>query len=131
MSLSDDLRSIPALFGDAIDQLAKLVSNEIRLARAEISEKAQVAATGVTYLAGTGILMIPGLVLLLLALAAWLVDQGMSQAAGYGVVGGIAIVLSLALAFAGLSKLKAKTLAPSVTIRQVESDIAAAKEVTR
>ncbi len=38
MSISDDVRTIPALFGDAIEQLGKLVQNEVQLARAELTE---------------------------------------------------------------------------------------------
>ena len=37
-------RSIPELFSDAVGQLAKLIGNEFELARAELSEKASVAA---------------------------------------------------------------------------------------
>ena len=39
MSLSDDFNAIPKLFGDAVEQLAKLVQNEVQLARAELSQK--------------------------------------------------------------------------------------------
>lgn len=68
MSLSNDLRSIPALFGDAVEQLGKLVSNEVQLARAEISEKVAQAGLGVAYVAGAGVLLIPVLVVLLITL---------------------------------------------------------------
>ena len=40
---SQNSRSIPELFSDAVGQLAKLVGNEFELARAELSEKANVA----------------------------------------------------------------------------------------
>ena len=59
MSLSDDFRTIPALFGDAIEQLGKLVHNEVQLARARISEKVTQAGTGIAYVAAAGVLMIP------------------------------------------------------------------------
>ena len=59
MSLSNDVRSIPALFGDAIEHLGKLVHNEVQLARAEISEKVAQAGMGVAYVAAAGVLMIP------------------------------------------------------------------------
>ena len=35
MSLTSDLRSLPGLFGDAVEQLGKLVRNEAELARTE------------------------------------------------------------------------------------------------
>jgi len=34
MALSNDLNAIPRLFGDAVEQLGKLVQNEVQLARA-------------------------------------------------------------------------------------------------
>ena len=131
MSLSNDARSIPALFGDAIEQLGKLVSNEIQLARAEISEKVAQAGMGVVYVAAAGVLMIPVLVVLLITLALWLIQMGMSPVVSHLIAAAVGAVVSLILALVGFNHLKPEKLKPTVTIQQVERDVAAAKELAK
>ena len=131
MSLSNDVRSIPALFGDAIEQLGKLVHNEVELARAEISEKVTQAGIGVAYVAAAGVLMIPVLVVLLIALALWLNQIGLSPVASHLLAAAIGAVVSVLLGLVGLNRLKPEKLTPTVTIQQVERDVAAAKELAK
>src|ERR1700676_1017339 len=131
MSLSNDVRSIPALFGDAIEQLGKLVHNEVQLARAEISEKVTQAGMGVAYVAAAGVLMIPALVVLLLTLALWLNDMGLSLVISHLIAAAIAAVLSVILGVVALTRSKPEKLTPTVTIQQVERDVAAAKELAK
>lgn len=129
MSLSSDLRSIPELFGDAAEQLGKLVQNEIQLARAEISQKMSQAGMGAAYIAAAGIMIIPVIVMLLFALALWLTQSGFSPIASYLIAAAAGGVVSVGLAFVGMSYLKPENLTPGVTVRQVERDVAAAKEM--
>jgi hypothetical protein len=131
MSLSNDDRSIPALFGDAIEQLGKLVSNEVQLARAEISEKVAQAGMGVAYVAAAGVMMIPVLVVLLITLALWLIQTGMSPVVSHLIAAAVGAVVSLILGVVGLNHLKPEKLTPTVTIQQVERDMAAAKELAK
>jgi hypothetical protein len=131
MSLSDDVRSIPALVGEAIEQLGKLVSNEVQLARAEISEKVAQAGMGVAYVAAAGVLMVPVLVVLLLTLALWLVQTGMSPIVSHLIAAAVGAAVSLILGVVGLNHLKPQKLTPTVTIEQVERDVAAAKELAK
>jgi hypothetical protein len=132
MALSDDLHCIPRLVGDAVEQLGKLVQNEAQLARAELSEKLTLASMGAAYLACAGILAVPVLVLLLIALALWLTAAfGMSPATAHVLAAAAGAIVSLVLALVGLSYLKPENLKPKVTIRQVERDMEAAKEMAR
>jgi hypothetical protein len=131
MSLSDNVRSIPALFGDAIEQLGKLVSNEVQLARAELSQKVAQAAMGVAYVAAAGVLMIPVLVVLLLALALWLVEMGFSPIVSHLIAAAVGAAVSVIVGLVGLNRLKPEKLTPTVTIQQIERDVAAAKELAR
>jgi uncharacterized protein YebE (UPF0316 family) len=131
MSLSNDLRLIPALFGDAIEQLGKLVSNEIQLARAEISEKVAQAGRGVAYVAAASVLMIPVLVVLLITLALWLNQIGMSPVVSHLIAAAVGAAISLILGLVGLNHLKPEKLTPTVTIQQVERDVATAKELAK
>src|SRR5688572_21070300 len=119
MSFSDNVRSIPSLFGDAIEQLGKLVSNEVQLARAELSQKVAQAAMGVAYVAAAGVLMIPVLVVLLLALALWLVEMGFSPIVSHLIAAEVGAAVSVILGLVGLNRLKPEKLTPTVTIQQI------------
>jgi uncharacterized membrane protein YqjE len=131
MSLSEDLRTIPTLLGDAVEQLGKLVQNEAQLARAELSEKISTALRGVLLMAAAAILIGPVLVMLLAALALALHAAGLSPflaALVSALVGaGIAAVLLLI----GRSHLRPANLTPTVTLHELEADIGAAKELVR
>src|SRR4029079_6109273 len=131
MSLSDDLHTIPQLFGDAVEQLGKLVQNEAHLAPAEISQKIIQAGIGAADVIGAAILGIPVLVVLLIALALWLGQLGLSPPLAHLAAAACGAAISVVLAMIGMSYLKPENLKPKVTIRQVERDIATAKELAR
>jgi hypothetical protein len=129
--LSEDLHAIPGLLSDTAEQLGKLLQNEAQLARAELSEKMTQAATGAAYLIGAALLSIPVLVLLLIALALFLAQQGLSPALSHLIAAGVGLVIAGVLAMAGARYLKPEKLKPRVTLQQVERDIQTAKELAR
>jgi putative superfamily III holin-X len=131
MSLSRDLNDIPKLFGDAVEQLGKLVQNEAQLARTEMSEKITQAGIGTAYLAGAAALCIPVLVMLLMALSIALIQAGLSPVAAYLASAVVAAVIAGILAAIGLNRLKPENLTPNVTIKEVGRDVASAKELAR
>ena len=131
MSLSDDLYTIPRLFGDAVEQLGKLVQNEAQLARAEISQKITQAGIGAAYVIGAAILCIPVLVVLLIAFALSLGQHGLSPPLAHLAAAPCGAAITIVLAVIGMSYLKPENLKPKVTIRQVERDVATAKELAR
>jgi len=131
MSLSGDFNAIPKLFGNAVEQLGKLVQNEAQFARAEISQKITQAGIGAAYVAGAAILCIPVLVLLLITLALWLTQLGLSPVLAHLVSGLVGAVTSGVLAAVGLSYFKAENLKPKVTLQQVQRDVTTAKELAR
>ena len=131
MALSNDLNAIPRLFGDAVEQLGKLVQNEVQLARAELSQKMTQAGIGSAYVAGAAILSIPALVLLLIALALWLTQLGLSPVLAHLAAAACGAVISAILAMVGMSHLKPENLKPKVTMQQVQRDVATAKEMAR
>jgi hypothetical protein len=131
MALSNDLNAIPRLFGDAVEQLGKLVQNEVQLARAELAQKVTQASIGAAYVVGAAILCIPVLVVLLIALAIGLTQAGLSPVLAHLAAAGCGAVVSAILAMVGMSYLKPENLKPNVTIRQVERDVATAKEMAR
>ena len=131
MSLPNDLNDIPRLFGNAVEQLGKLVENEAQLARAELAEKITQAGIGAAYLAGAAALSIPVLVLVLIAFALWLVQMGLSPAAAHFAAAAVGTVVSGVLAMVGMNRLKPENLKPKVTVEQVGRDVATAKELAR
>jgi phage-related tail protein len=131
MSLSQDLNDIPKLFGDAVEQLGKLVQNEAQLARTEMAEKITQAGIGTAYLAGAAALCIPVLVMLLMALSILLIQGGLSPVAAYLTSAVVGAILSGILAAVGVNRLKPENLTPNVTIQEVSRDVATAKELAR
>jgi hypothetical protein len=129
--LRNDARSISRLLGDAFEQLSHLVQTEIRLARAELADKAAQAGIGVGLLAGGLLFMIPALVLLLIAFALFLTGLGLSPVTAHLLAGLAGAVIAGILIMLGLARLKPSSLTPDTTIRQVQKDIAAAKEIAR
>ena len=122
--LTQDARSISRLLGGAFEQLAQLVQTEIRLAKAELADKAAKAGMGVGLVFGGLLLMVPALVL-------FLTNLGLSPVTAHLLAGAIGAGASAVLLVSGLARLKPSGLMPDTTIRQIQKDIAAAKEVAR
>jgi hypothetical protein len=123
-----DSRPVSELFADALKQLSKLMHNELQLARAEIAVKASEAISGMGLVVGAGISMIPALVLLLLALAAWIEELGTRSSIAHLISGAVGLVVGGILAGIGISRLKANSLVPKRTLEQIQRDVTAAKE---
>jgi hypothetical protein len=128
---SPNSRSIPELFSDAVGQLAKLVSNEFDLARAELSEKASQVGRATAMIGAGAVILMPALVLLLFAISAALIRGGFSEPIAYLLTGAGAGLVSGALIATGIKRLSGDALKPSVTIDQVKRDKIAAKEMVR
>jgi hypothetical protein len=124
-------RSIPELFSDAVGQLAKLIGNEFELARAELSEKANQAGRAAAMIGAGAVILMPALVLLLFAVSAALIRNGVSEPVAYLLTGAGAALVSAVLIATGLSRLSGDVLKPSITLDQVQRDKVAAKEMVR
>ncbi|ABD05957.1 Protein of unknown function DUF1469 [Rhodopseudomonas palustris HaA2] len=124
-------RSIPELFGDAFNQFAKLISNEFDLARAEMADKIGQVGRAVAMMGAGAVILIPGLVVLLFALAALLIENGFSASVAYLITGGGTIVVAAALIGIGISRLSPDSLKPNMTIEQLQRDKVAAKEMVQ
>lgn len=131
MSIPSDVHTISELVADAFAQLGKLVRNEIDLARAELSAKVSKVGTAAGLIGAGVVLMIPAMVLLLLAAAAFLVTSGFSQPVAYLIAGGGSVVVALGLVWAGMNNLSGDALKPKATLHQIERDKAVAKELAR
>lgn len=123
-----DNRSVPELFTDALNQFSKLVRNELQLARKELSFKAGEAMTAVGVLFCAGLFLIPALVELLAALAAWMEELGTGRPVAHLIAGAVGLVIVAILGGIGMNRLKANALVPERTLNQIQQDVAAAKE---
>jgi len=131
MNSESKTSTIGRLLGDAMHQLSKLIQNEIRLAKAEILEKATVAMMGAAFLAAAALVGMAVLVVLLIAIAVWFIELGLSPSLAYLASVIIGAVVAGVLAMLGLSRLKAENLTPRVTIQQLGRDIDTAKEIVK
>jgi uncharacterized membrane protein YqjE len=125
---ANDSRPVSELFADALSQLSKLMHNELQLARAEISMKVGEAITAVGLLAGAAIFLIPTLVLLLISLAAWLVEIGIRPSGAHLIAGVVGLLVTAILGGIGLNRLTTNSLVPKRTLNQLQRDAGAARE---
>jgi hypothetical protein len=131
MSTPSDLRAISGLLGDALSQFAKLFQNEVDLAKAELGEKAQRVGAASGFIGAGAVLVIPAIVMALFALTAALIAAGWSQPVSYLASAALAAVIAGILFAIGFSRLDARQLAPRETMRQLEKDKDAMKELVR
>jgi hypothetical protein len=117
-----NIRSFPNIFTDLIGQVTTLVRKEGQLARAEISEKATRALTGMAIILLGAVLLIPALVILLQAAIMGLIDNGTDPTIAALIVGGGALLIGMVLGLVGWSWVKPSSLVPDKTIDQLKRD---------
>jgi hypothetical protein len=126
--MAEQYSSLPNAFSRLITDLADLMQKEMRLARAELSEKLSITIRAGVWMSVAAVLAI---------LAALLVVQacvlGLSAATGIALHWSSLIVAVLLAAGGGAAFAKGKAdvpeqLAPDRAIHQVKQDIAVAKE---
>ena len=115
-------RSIPDVIGDVVHQVTTLIRKEAQLARAEMSEKMGHAVSGIALAIFGAVLAIPALVILLEAIVAALMSAGIPVYWSAFIVGGVALIIGIALLAAGANRLKAGNLVPQKTINQLQRD---------
>jgi hypothetical protein len=121
------LAGIPDLLSELTGKFTHLFRTEIRLAQAEMTDKASAAATALIPAVIGGVLLIPGLVILLQAAAAALVESGMAPSLAHLLVGVVTLAIAVGLAWTGINRLRRLSAAPHRVARQVKHDVAMAK----
>jgi hypothetical protein len=117
-----NIRPIPEIFTDLVGQVTSLVRKEGQLARAEISEKATRALTGMAMIVLGAVLLIPALVILLQAAIMGLIDNGTDPTVAALLVGGGALLIGMVLGLIGWSWVKPASLIPDKTVDQLKRD---------
>lgn len=125
-----DIKDTPSLLVTALKQFARLIEDEVALAKAEVSRNVSRAGAGLAMIGIGAILALTALDVLAAALVAWLATTELSAGLSALIVGGGLLLIAIILAFIGKSRLSADALAPSKTSRNVRSDIRAMKEGT-
>jgi hypothetical protein len=124
-------RSIPDVISDVVHQVTTLIRKEAQLARAEVSEKMSNAISGIAMAIFGAVLAIPALVILLEAIVAGLTSAGLPVYWSAFLVGGVALIIGIALLAAGANRLKADNLVPQKTINQLQRDAEVAAHEAR
>jgi Putative Actinobacterial Holin-X, holin superfamily III len=129
--MASNRRTVPELLTSVVSQLADLMRTEGQLARAEMSEKMTLAATGLGLIVGGAILLMPALVVLLEAAVAALVESGLAPYWSALAIGGGCFIIGLILLLIGLRWLRAGRLIPDKTLYQLQRDAATARNQVR
>jgi xanthine/uracil permease len=124
-------RSLVGLFSDLWRETQTLVHQEAQLAKAELSQKVSQVATGAGEIAGGGLILFAGfLVLLFAAVGALelLIQSEHSVWLAPLIVGVIVMIVGYVLLSRGRKQMQAENLAPERTIESLQRDARLAKE---
>ncbi|UUP18860.1 phage holin family protein [Nitratireductor thuwali] len=116
------------LFSDVLTHLSNLVRGEVDLARAEVSESVQSAATAIGLLVGGVVIALTALNVLAAAVVAGLTEAGIAGGWAALIVGGVLAVVAFALCYKGMNDLRPASLAPTRTARNLRRDAAVVRE---
>lgn len=131
MQQTKDERSLGDLFGDLARDMGTLVSQEVSLARTELTEKASQVGKDVAMLAVGGLVAYAGLLGIIAGVIVLIADQGVPLWASALIVGGIVAAIGYLLVQRGISALKQQDLSPRQTIESLKEDTQWAKEQVR
>jgi hypothetical protein len=131
MAMHESTRPLTSLFTDTVAEVTHLFQTEIRLVRAELNEKLSRAANSGVLIAAGGVVMIPAVFILLLAIVRWLAVAGLPEQWGLTLVGLAVAGAGAGLLMKGINNLKGSALVPRRSIEQVRADLSMAKEQVR
>ncbi len=123
-----DIKPVSELISDALQQFSRLIRNEVALARAEVTDKAKQAARGGAMLGAAAAFALPSLFVLMLALAALLIELGLAASLACLITAIIGFAITAVLVKVGLNRFKAEALVPNRTLNQLHRDAATMKE---
>lgn len=121
-------KSLGELVSETLQQFSRLMRTEVALLRAEVSDKGKKAARGGAMLGVAAAVAIPSLTILMLALAAFLIEIGLAASLSCLITAVVGFVIAGVLAKVGLNRLRSDLLVPNRTIGQLQRDAATLKE---
>ena len=127
-------RPLTSLFADLAQHASRLVSKEVELAKAEVSENASQAISGMVFIIVSAAVLLAGLVILLEA-ATYAISQilppDLVPWLSALIVGGLVTLIGIGLLVKGRNNLKARNLIPSRTLDSIQRDVEVTREHTR
>jgi len=121
-------RSLGELFAELARETSELVRQEVTLAKKELSQKASHIGKDIGFLAAGGAVAYAGLLTILAAIVALLVESGMSWWASALLVGVVVLAIGGFLVWNGLNALKREDIVPRQTMETLQEDKEWAKE---
>lgn len=131
MQQTNDQRSLGELFGDLARDMGTLVSQELALARTELTDKASQVGKEIAMLAVGGLVAYAGLLAIIAAVIVLIADRGVPLWVSALVVGLVVAGIGYALVQRGLTALRRQDLTPKQTLASLKEDTQWAKEQVR
>jgi hypothetical protein len=131
MQQTNDERSLGELFGDLARDMGTLVSQELALARTELTEKATRVGKEIAMLAVGGRVAYAGLLAIIAAVIVLIADLGVPLWISALVVGLVIAGIGYLLVQRGITALRHEDFAPRQTIESIKEDAQWAKEQVR
>lgn len=131
MATTHSDRSIQGILVELVTQFSLLVRKEGELARAEMSEKIGQVWSGLAFIIGGAVVLMPAMVILLEAATQGLQQAGLASYWSSLAVGGAVFLLGLILLMFGASRLRAENLIPKKTIHQLQEGVAVIRREAR
>jgi xanthine/uracil permease len=128
MQQTNNDRSLGDLFGDLARDMGTLVSQEVTLARTEITDTATRAGKDIAVLAVGGLVAYAGLLAIIAAVIFLMADRGIPLWLSALIVGAIVAAIGYVLVQRGINALKHQDLTPRQTIASIKEDTQWAKE---
>lgn len=119
-----DPREMPALLVTAFRQFARLMQDEVALAKAELQRNVSRAGAGLAMLAVAALLALTALDVLAQAAVGALAAKGMSSGLAALIIGGGLALVALVLVLVGRARLRAAALRPDRAERNLRDDVA-------
>jgi len=128
MQQTNNERSLGELFGDLARDMGTLVSQELALARTELTDKAARVGKDVAMLAAGGLIAYAGLLAIVAAVIVLIADQGVPLWVSALVIGLVVAGIGYLLVQRGISALRHQDLTPRQTIQSLKEDTQWMKE---
>lgn len=118
--------SVGGLLRQLTHEVPSLVTKELALAKAELSESIRATKAGAASVATGGAVLLGGFIVLLMS-AVYGLSNVMEQWLAALIVGGVVVVIGLVMVSAGKKKFEASSFKPERTINSVNKDKEAVK----
>src|SRR5215203_767363 len=122
MQQTNNERSLGELFGDLARDMGTLVSQELALARTELTDKASQVGKDIAMLAVGGLVAYAGLLAIIAAVIVLIADRGVPLWVSALIVGLVVAGVGYLVVQRGISALKRQEFAPRQTIQSLKDD---------